>query len=111
MPGAARTFIGLAALAALGLATSSADAKCRIVTDCRSGACIPLEECDSALDRPVAPPPGSPPVPRSLTPEPGPGARGGGPVGPRLMPPPGTSQCRPTYVCVAGRCQWESVCN
>jgi hypothetical protein len=83
-------------------------AACRITMNCSTTPCESVQECDSALDSQSTPTPQS----TGTTLPPGVDATQGDRVlSPRPSPPPGTSQCRPAYVCDgAGRCNWQTVC-
>ena len=94
----------------LGLA-GPATASCRFLTDCSRQPCRQVQTCDSALDPPASPSPGTgqtvptgSPTPRTL------GPSSPVPAHP-LVPPPGASGCRQAYVCVLGRCAWQFVCE
>jgi hypothetical protein len=100
---------GLILLAALA---GAAEARCRVVTNCSKWPCEQVQECDSALDTPAQPPPGSGPIwPFGSRPPSIPGTVPPGVTPQRLGPPPTTSGCRSAYVCWSGRCSWEKVCE
>jgi hypothetical protein len=91
----------------IAIPSAAAEAGCRRVLDCTVRPCQPVDECDSALDdsgtglgvRAPAPPQ-RPAPPKLMVPESLP-----------LIPPRDTGFCRRAYVCDAGRCAWQVICQ
>jgi hypothetical protein len=90
--------LGIIAMAAIPLPAS---AGCTWTFDCTSGQCRHVPLCDSTLDI-------APPRPAAIAPIPAPTIP---PIAAPTIPPIGTRSCSPRYVCGAGGCIWQTVCQ
>lgn len=91
----------LAALLAAAMPSAS-HAACRWTWDCSSGQCQHVQLCDRAIDMETIEPIGIPPI-ATPTIQPIPRA---------TLPPLGTSECQPAYLCSnSGQCAWRTVCR